>query len=391
MRLSRIAVLALCNFVLLASVSIIFPLLPKLQDAYGLSTSQIGLVSASSFVAGLFAQLGLSRYVDRGYARHLLVGAALVSAASLWWLSFADVLWQLVAARFLGGLGFAAFGPAARALAVAEDPDAMGSNLARLSAGELAGIVVGPVFGALLYEWFGLAAPFRVLGTVAAVLAVPLLRVDLSRLPTREVGAPVATIGGIIARPAVQRAALLQLALYLPVGTYDVLWGRYLTDLGASSIFVGVSFSAYGIPYVLMALFGSGLIDRIGPVRAAVGGLIFTLPTVVAYGFFDRPGVMLAISLPEALANAIGAPAAMAAMALACRPHEVGTGQGLGGAMGIGAAAVAAITMAPIYDAAGALAAFGATAGAMAVIGALALLLGRRSDPSEVTQALVPG
>ncbi len=377
----RVAVLALANFVLLGSIAIIFPLLPDLQDAHGLSTGELGAISAMAFGAGLLALLGLARYVDRGHARQMLVAAAIACAAGLFWFALADTLWQLMGARFLTGLGYALFGPAARAVVASDDSERVGANLGALSAGELTGVVVGPLLGSVLSGWLGLDAPFWILGGVSLVLAVGLLRVDTSRLDEQQANrtAPTATVRRVLAKAPVRRAALLQLALYLPVGTYDVLWAKYLTDMGASHLFVGLSFTVYGVPYVAVALFGTRLIDRFGAVRSAWWSLVGLLPVIVGYGLVGRPGPLVVLSVPEGFVNAIGVPASQAAMAESCEAHELGTGQGIGAAMGIGAAGLAALTMAPIYEHWGAFAAFGITAAAMAAVGGLAMLTGARS------------
>lgn len=380
----RVVVLAISNFALMGSVAVIFPLLPDLQDAHGLTTGELGAISAMAFGAGLLAMLGLARFVDRGHARRMLVAAAVVCALGLFWLAVADVLWQLMGARFLTGLGYALFGPAARAVVAADDPGRVGANLGVLAAGELTGVVVGPLLGSVLSGWLGLAAPFWILGVVSVALAFALSWVDTSRLDEQRESqtAPTATIRSVLAKPAVRRAALLQLAIYLPVGTYDVLWAKYLTDLGATHVFVGLSFTIYGIPYVAVALFGTRVIDRFGPVRSTSWSLVALLPVVVGYGLMRRPGALMAASIPEGFVNAIGAPASQAAMAESCEPHELGTGQGIGAATGIGAAGIAALTMAPIYEHWGAFAAFGITAVAMAAIGGTAMLTGPRASGS---------
>ena len=64
---SRILVLAATNVVLAAGITVVLPLLPDLQEANGLTTAQLGMVAGVSFLAGLIGQLGLARFVDRGY------------------------------------------------------------------------------------------------------------------------------------------------------------------------------------------------------------------------------------------------------------------------------------------------------------------------------------
>ena len=63
----------------------IFALLAELQIKYHLPTYGLGLIAGTSFLSGLFAQVGLARYADRGYTRLLLrVGLAVAAAGMLW-------------------------------------------------------------------------------------------------------------------------------------------------------------------------------------------------------------------------------------------------------------------------------------------------------------------
>src|SRR5690606_8091350 len=95
-------------------------------------------------------------------------------------------------------------------------------------------------------------------------------------------------------------AVLLELAVFLPVGIYDSLWARYLQDRGATTLFVGIGLSLYGIPYVLWAPEGGRLADRIGPVRSATIGMIVVIPATALYGLLALPVAITALALVEA-------------------------------------------------------------------------------------------
>ena len=71
--------------VTMAGVSSVFALLAELQDRYGLSTTGLGWIAGSAFLASLVAQLWLARYADRGHAALLLHGGILTSAVGLLW------------------------------------------------------------------------------------------------------------------------------------------------------------------------------------------------------------------------------------------------------------------------------------------------------------------
>ncbi len=208
--------------------------------------------------------------------------------------------------------------------------------------------------------------PFFVLAGAVVLLIPAIVRLDLTGMTVhRESTTPVRTL---IRRPFVIRAALLYLAMILPSGVYDVLWAKLLSDRGASLTLIGLSFTIYGIPYVAFAIFGSHLIDRTGAIRASVIGLVATLPPVILYGYIAAPIGLVLVATIEGVANAFSIPASQSAMVEACRPEEIGTGQGISGAAGIGAAGVAAVIAAPLYDSFGAAPTFVATAVTMATI-----------------------
>jgi len=84
------------QFLVTASMGVIFAYLADLQDRYGLSHLELGMVAAAGFVAGLLAQLLLSPLVDRGH--HRLVAWISVTAAvfGAFGFVFAEETWSLV-------------------------------------------------------------------------------------------------------------------------------------------------------------------------------------------------------------------------------------------------------------------------------------------------------
>jgi len=296
---NRLLVLASANLVIFAGITLILPLLPDIQKRNGLSTAELGLVAGVAFFSGLVGQLGLARFVDRGYARQLLLTSIALTVGALVVIALSRGLWDLVAGRFLEGLGYAMFAPAAKAIVAAHDPQRVGTNLGRLSGAELAGLVVGPLIGAVLANHFDLRVPFFVLAGAVLLVTPAIIRLDLTGMDVhRESTTPVRAL---IRRPFVIRAALLYLAMIFPSGVYDVLWAKLLSDRGASLTLIGLSFTIYGIPYVAFAFFGSHLIDRYGAIRSSVIGLLATLPPVILYGYIAAPiGLVLVATIEGA-------------------------------------------------------------------------------------------
>ncbi len=149
-------------------------------------------------------------------------------------------------------------------------------------------------------------------------------------------------------------AVLLQLAVFLPVGIYDSLWARYLTDRGATTLLIGFGLTLYGLPFVLAAPRGGRLADRLGPVRSTTIGMLIVVPATAIYGLLAAPLVITAIALLEAVGNATAVPGAQTAMARSCPRERLTAGQGLSGAVSMLGAGFAAVVAAPIYEAVGA-------------------------------------
>lgn len=330
--------------VISCGVGMIFPLLAEFQDTYGFSTAGLGLISGATFVASLVSGLLLANLADRGRARLLLVGGLLGTAVSLVWFSFGTELWQFVAARALEGLAAGVFIPAARKVVTAGGPTVAGKRLGWLTSAELAGFMLGPVLGATL-SGVSLQFPFEVVGIVAVVLAVVVARIRLPELVTTDRRGDRLESIRLLRRPRVAGAALLSLTLFLPVGLYDAMWARYLTDRGSSTFLIGLGLSLYAVPVILFAPWGGRLADRHGAVRVAVLALCAVIPMTVGYGLLTVPVLITLLAVAEGVPQAVANPAVQAAMLDACEPEEAAAGQGLAYAVnqiGAGAAALAA-------------------------------------------------
>ena len=94
------------------------------------------------------------------------------------------------------------------------------------------------------------------------VAAVAVLVIATSPLPTLEVQENSGRIAiDLLRRRPMVVAVLISMSLGLPIGMYDALWARYLTDLGARPWLVGVSLACYSVPFMLLAGVGGILRD----------------------------------------------------------------------------------------------------------------------------------
>jgi predicted MFS family arabinose efflux permease len=374
---ARLGPVLLAMGVLAAANSVVFPLLPRLQDEYGLPTWSLGLISASAFLVGLVVQLTVAGMADRGHAKVLLLVGLGVAVAGGALFFVATTLPLFVLARAMSGLSVGCFVPAARAMAASIDPQRVAHNLGRLASVELGGFVAGPVVAAAMAEPLGVKSPFALVTVLAAVAFVALAPRPLPELVTRETSSRPSL--SLLRDRRIVVAVLLAVALFLPVGVYDSLWGRYLEDRGASTLFVGLSLTMYGIPFVALASRGGRLADRYGPVRSALRALWVVAPITALYGLLHPPLAIAALALFEAVAQAVAVPAAQAAMARATPPGQLAAGQGLAGAMQLLAAGTTALVAAPVYGAFGPEVVFVGAAVTIGLLGAAAAVLNGRA------------
>ena len=374
------------TFFLAAAGGLVFPLLAELQDVHGLPTWGLGLISGLFFVGAVVGQLVFAPLGDRGRARVLLLLGVGLSLVSLGWFAFATQLWEFGVARALSGLAAGMYLPAARASLVRADPARTGLLLGRFAGTETGGFIFGPVIGTAIFQAVGLRAPFLLVAAVLAVVLVVLTRVEIPGTHALSVHAGVlasfrrarlADPFRLLRHRGVVVAVLFQLAIFLPVGIYDALWARYLTDRGASTLLIGLGLSLYGVPFVLAAPWGGRMADRLGPVRSTTIGMLVVVPTTAVYGLLAAPLVITALALVEAIGTAFAEPGVQTAMARSCPRDRLTAGQGLSGAVSMLGAGAAAAAAAPLYEAVGPGWLFCGAAGVMAILVAAALVLDR--------------
>lgn len=371
------------DFLVAMASGTVFPLLAGLQDAHHLPTYGLGLIAGGSFVGGLAAQVLLAGQADRGRSRPLLVGGLVTACLALVWFALADQLWQFVLARSMTGIALGCFQPAARAIAASVNPDAMGHSLGRLAGIELSGFILGPAVASALADAFNLDVPFLAMAVAIAVGGGVVLH---KGLPDRAATSTNSRVSPALLRDRrIASASVLALGLFLPVGVYESLWSRYLEDRGASTLFIGVSLTLYGLPFILFSSRGGRIADRVGAQRACLMGIAFVVPVTIGYGLLHSPVAIVAIGLVEGVAAAVAAPASQAYMVQVCPPDRIAAGQGLAGAMSQLAAGLTALGAAPLYDIAGPATVFTCAGVMIAVCAGVSYALGRtRRTPLPV-------
>jgi MFS family permease len=366
-----IVLLMTTSLAVATSNSVIFAALSDLQDTYGFASSGLGLIAGTGFLAGFLVNLFLAPLSDKGFAKRMIMLGMVLGATG-----------SVLLARAVIGAAFGLVFPSVRALLANVDTDRRGLLLGRLAGVELLGFVLGPLIGGLMIDPFGLANTFLFFAglNLASLLAIafrqfPLLartsesgRLSFSLLKIRQI----------------RVAVLVFMAIQAPVGIFDALWDRYLTDLGGGNTMVGISFALYTIPFILFSSYGGRLADKYNPQKVSMYAMILVVPAVAGYGVFPSLPPVIALNVIEGVVQALTYPAAAAAVAIAAPAGRASAAQGLAGAAGLLMSMVIAFFSPSIYGAAGATVAFGSVGLLMAVLTAIAAIMYARPVSSSV-------
>ncbi|KJK07432.1 MULTISPECIES: MFS transporter [Pseudomonas] len=247
---------------------------PLLKSEWALSDSQLGLLSGIvALMVGLLT-FPLSLMADRfGRIKSLVLMAVLWSLATLG-CALAENYQQMFVARFLVGVGEAAYGSVGIAVVVAVFPRDMRATLAgAFMAGGMFGSVLGMALGGVMAQHFGWRWAFAGMALFGLLLALlyPLIVKEAKIAPKRaaqaacKIARPLHTLYG--SRSVI--AAYVASGLQLFVGGTVIVWmpsylNRYY-DMGTdkAGVVAAIIVLCSGIGMILCAM----LCDRLGRQR----------------------------------------------------------------------------------------------------------------------------
>jgi MFS family permease len=357
--------------VTMAGVGSVFALLAELQKRYALPTSSLGWIAGAAFGAALVTQLSLSRYADRGYGTLLLRGGVIAATTGLIWFGLATELWQFVTARALLGAGVGVILPPVRRAIVLSSDGNQGERLGVLYAAYLSGFVLGPPIAGALTVVADVRLPFLVLG---GTVAVSLLWIVGLRLDEEESGAATERHidKRVLRRLATSRrvvaAVLVVVSLRYSIGVFEPLWATHLDHLGASTMAITLSLTGFALPMLIVAKHAGRLSDTYGPRLTSLLSAAVTVPIMASYGVIGSVPLIMTFAVPHGLMEAVQSPGTQAAVADAAPREDTAAAQGFAEAAGSAAAAIGALTAAPLYAWLGAGPAWMIAAAVMAVL-----------------------
>lgn len=332
-------------------VGFILPLRALYGRSVGASSGEIGLMASSALLTGFLSAPLVGRLSDRlGHGYVLFAGLAIHTLLVLAYIPIQDPV-LLIALRGLEGIAVVGILPPARALANAlAPPTRQAETLGLLSAAQTVGILLGPTFGLLLANAVGYHDAFLVASAPLAVGAV-LAWFFLPRRAAVAVSAETpahAVRSALFTRPLIL-AYSLNIILSATQGFGAAVWTIYMADLGASPLMIGLSFTTFAIPIIVLAPIAGRMADRHGRYWYVLLGISVCGVLFVIYGLPIAPILLVVLSVPEGIAAAFARTAADGLLADATPPDLRGRVQAVYSASGTGSAFIIATASGFIY------------------------------------------
>ncbi|MEI6137480.1 MAG: MFS transporter, partial [Chloroflexota bacterium] len=270
---------------------LVIPVLPAYAKSFGLGAADIGFVIAIYGLARFVANVPVGQLAERFGRRHVIIlGTAITSIASAL-IATAGSLPELLAYRFLAGLGAATVLTSGQIMVGdLATPENRGRMISTYQGFLLVGISLGPLPGGLLADWWGLRAPFvayAIFSALACVFAFLLIR-ETRPVPTSAEVAAAASIVGDVERSRV--FTIVRSRAFLLVGF--VTFSQFFARTGAIFAIVPLlghdrfqmTASRLGAAQTLITALNLALVYFSGSLADRFGRKVVIAPATIASG-----------------------------------------------------------------------------------------------------------
>lgn len=287
LRFALVVASGVCYFL---ALGVVMPNVPRyVKKELGGGSVAVGVAVGVLFVGAVLLRPLAGRIGDRYGRRLLLIGGAVTVAVSMLGYALAADLGQLVAARFVTGLGEAAFFVGAATMITDLAPvERRGEAISYWSVAVYSGFAFGPALGEVVQRQWGYTTLWLVaagLGAAAAVLGC------FTRETERERAS--GPMGPLIHRRAL-RPGLVLFSGLIATAAFGAFIPLYAEEVGIED--VAIVFVVFGLLVLAIRVFGARLPDALGGGRAGSIALTATaLGMLVMAAWASAPGLMTGV------------------------------------------------------------------------------------------------
>ena len=257
-------------------------LLPTLKERFELTSMQAGGLVATIAASTALSQPVVGRLADHIGARRVAGVGAVLSAALLSLIGVAPHLWIVFAMILAGGLGSAAYHPAAAVLTRRVLPARAQLGMSVLAAGGMLGMALGPITVLFIVAHAGLG--FTPLLMIPGVALGTVLWRFLPGEP-RSATPPQRGVARELLRGPVGHLALAAGLASLAGTTFAAGIPMWLTETGGladDAAPIGITLAAYQVGAAIGGLAIGWAVSRIAPRHLALTTLLLAAPLLLA-------------------------------------------------------------------------------------------------------------
>lgn len=297
----------LAVFVVFLGIGTILPVLTIYAQERGITVADIGIATSAWMLANFLFQMPMGWLSDRvGRKPLMLFGLTLHIVITICYLGM-DNAPLLIVLRFFDGLGGAAVWPAARAHVMDHAPaERRGQALGMMGAAINGGIMIGPAIGGFLGGISGFSGPFW-FGAITGLFALGFVAWKVKATPSSPKVTELVTVS---AETAAAPARPLKWGAVLPVflmaagwgvagSFFSVIWNIWMHDIGASLDLIGLSYTLFALPLLIVGPWAGKLADRRNRVALVLVPTLIASSIYLSYGFLTSIPIILALGLVE--------------------------------------------------------------------------------------------
>lgn len=319
----QLLVISLATVLIMAGQGVVVPILPLYAAEFGVGAAVIGLTLSFFALARLILNVPSGILADRRGRRVLLVGGPLVTAVGMYGSGLAGDIVQLLVWRFVAGAGSAMYMTGAQIyLADISTPATRARFIGTNQSALLLGIAVGPAIGGIVAEFWGLRAPFMLVGTMAVISTV----YSYWRLPETRPAAPAtppvaeprtgerrprrAWVSFVLSRDFIAVAGVTFAIFFTRSGARQTLIPLMAyTRLGFTTGSLGVLFTVQAVANIAFVLPASVIADRWGRKLAIIPGCLLAAVMLVLTGLSTTSLAFVLATMGLAIGTSLSGPA----------------------------------------------------------------------------------
>lgn len=257
------------GFVIGISYGLHMPILPIFaKNVAGATYAELGLIGVANFLPYMIIPLLVGILLDRFNGGRLLAVGVVINSVSVYLLSIAQSVPEIIIFRVMSGFAHAFFWPPCESIISDHSkPGSRVKNLSRFIMSFVAGFMIGPLIGAWMLDGLNATHPFLFEITALAMLTTIAAALMVSRhhIKRQHRKFEISSLSNIVKFPGIVIVLLFCTASY---GLMLTIYPAYLSDRGIRETDILILYFVLGVARLGALAIAGTLARRAGAVQA---------------------------------------------------------------------------------------------------------------------------